>query len=91
MKSWYNPRKLQLSSVYRVFRGARGAGRLHAIAELQGHDNLILQALRLKLRYPLGCPDIDKYIERVMLDRDYGSLYYFTDLFDPKAVTFRKS
>lgn len=76
---------------YVMYKGARGAGRLHAIAELQGHDNLILQALRLKLRYPLGCPDIDRYIERLMWDREYSSRYYFTDLFDPKAVTFRKS
>lgn len=73
-----------------VRNGARGSGRIHAAAQRYGYDQLILQALRIKLRYPLGCADIDRYIERLMLDREYSTKYYFTDLFDPAAVTFRK-
>lgn len=87
---WYNPRKLQLSSVYGVIRGARGSGRIYAAAQRVGYDTLILQALRIKLRYPLGCPDIDRYIARLLFDREYRCRYYFTDLYDPTAVTFRK-
>jgi hypothetical protein len=88
--SLWNPEKLRLSSVYGVFRGARGGGRIHTAAHREGYDNLILQALRIKLRYPLGCPDIDCWIDRLVLER-YRTMYYFTDLFDPNAVTLRKS
>lgn len=88
--SWYNPRKIQTSTLYGVFKGARGGGRIHAAAQRYGYDQLILQALRIKVRCPLGCPEIDRYIERLMWDRYYSSRYYFTDLFDPSAVTIRK-
>lgn len=87
---WYNPSKLQFSSVYGVFRGARGSGRIRAAVQRYGFDQLILQALRIRLRYPLGCPDIDSYIWRLLLERDCVSRYYFTDLFDPAAVTIRR-
>lgn len=66
------PDKKQLNSLYGVFRKQpRGSGRLHWAAERTpyGYDGLILQALRLRLRYPLGCRDIDIYITRLMIER----------------------
>ena len=72
---WYQPTKLQLSSVYGVYRGARGGGRIHAAARRYGYDQLILQALRIRLRYPLGYPDIDRYIDQLVYSRDRLSMW----------------
>ena len=89
---FYEVDKKTLSSLYGVFRSARGGGRIHAAAQRSGYDQLILQAIRLKLRYPpKSCPDIDRYIDRLMLERDYGDRYYFTNVFDQEAVTIRRS
>lgn len=56
---------------YTFVRGMRGSGRLYHLAQrnIYGWDGLILQALRLRLRYPLGCRDIDAYITRLMIER----------------------
>lgn len=83
------PDKKQLDSLYGVFRKQRrGYGRLIWLAERTpyGWDGLILQALRLRLRYPLGCRDIDMYITLLMIERrpcrfdylgfDTDSVYY---------------
>lgn len=86
----YNGGYAYINERFWVVRGARGSGRIHAAAQRFGYDHLIIQALRIKLRYPLGCPDIDRYIERLLWDREYSTKYHFTDLFDPAAVTFRK-
>ena len=86
---WYEFNKVQISTLYGVFKQARGSGMLRHLARRFGYDQLILQAIRIRLRYPLGCPDIDSYIKRLLHDREYSNKYYFTDLFDPAAVTFR--
>jgi hypothetical protein len=83
------PDKKQLDILYGVFRKQpRGSGMLCQAAERTpyGYNGLILQALRLRLRYPLGCPDIDRYITRLMIERrpcrfdylgfDTDSFYY---------------
>lgn len=89
---WYNPDKLQLSNVYRVIRGARGFGRIRAAAQRYGYDQLILQALRIKLRHPLGCPDIDRWINWIMMDREIEKWDLHWDLHCKQitAVTLRK-
>ena len=96
VKEWLNselkPEEIAQGMV--CIKGARGSGRLLRLAERTpyGWDRLILQALRLRLRYPpKSCPDIDRYIDRLMLERDYGDRYYFTNVFDPEAVTIRRS
>lgn len=90
--SWYNPKKLQLDSMYGTFViHARGHGRIQHIGERYGFDQLIMQAVRLQLRCPLGCPDIERWIDRLLLERDYGCRYYHTKDFDPHAVTLRRA
>lgn len=56
----------------------RESGLLLRIAERTpyGFDGLILQALRIRLRYPLGCPDIERYITQLMIERRPCSFDY---------------
>lgn len=84
----FNP---DFTQKYLTWKGFRGSGRIYAYARLVGWDHLLIRAIRIKLYYPLGCLDIDELISRIMMARRYyDDCYYFTDLYDPKAVTFRK-
>jgi hypothetical protein len=85
---YYKP---MLSSMYGVFGGCRGGGRIHAYAQRYGYDSLIIQGIRIKLRYPLGCPEIDDILRKIVDHRRYSSMYYFTNYFDLNAVTIYKS
>lgn len=84
----FNP---DFTQKYLIRRGFRGSGRMYSYAQLVGWDHLLIQAIRIKLHYPLGCPDIDELISKIKMARSYyDDSYYFTDLYDPKAITFRK-
>lgn len=83
----FNP---DFTQKYLFRKGFRGSGRMYAYGRLVGWDHLLIRAIRIKLRYPLGCPDIDGLISNIMLLRHYDSKWFFADHFDHKAVTFRK-
>ncbi len=97
MGKYYHVTDRELMELHMCVMGQRGAGRIHAELQRQkattlreAYDRLIVKALRIKLLYPLGCPDVDRYIARLLYDREWSSRYYFTDVFDPHAVTLRK-
>lgn len=83
----YNP---DFTRKYLIRKGFRGSGRVYEYVRRYGYDLLVIQGIRIKLRYPLGCPDVDAVLSKIMLVRLYGDMYYFTDHFDRNAVTFRK-
>lgn len=88
---FYKPMRLLPSSAFVAFRGARGSGHLYHLARLYGYDVLILQALRIKLRYPLGCPDIDDCIDRLISGREITRLAMRYGYIDTDSVTTKRS
>lgn len=50
---WYDFNKLQLSSLYGIQLRPRGYGRVYHLAQRSGWDALIIQGIRLRLKYPL--------------------------------------
>ena len=48
-----------------AFMGARGGGRLHALTRRYSWQRIILEGIRLKVRFPLW-KEIDEILERYM-------------------------
>lgn len=48
-----------------AFMGARGGGRLHELTRRYGWKHIILEGIRLKVRFPLW-KEIDEILERYM-------------------------
>jgi hypothetical protein len=61
---------------------------LYAAAQRVGYGELLWKLIRIRLKYPLGCPDVDELISKIMMLR-YDEIL-FADLFDRRCVTVRK-
>lgn len=48
-----------------AYGGARGGGRLHALKRRYGYQRIILEAIRMKVKYPFW-KEIDEIIERYL-------------------------
>lgn len=57
------PEKYQFQNRYIAIGGCRGGGRLHYLTKRYGYERIILEGIRLKVRFPLW-NGADSAIER---------------------------
>lgn len=68
---------------FTVYGGARGSGRLHYLTRRYGYQRMLLEAIRMKVRYPLWKEIdsiIDRYIDWIRFDwQIYLALHQMED------------